>query len=335
MSKKTIVVTGGAGYIGSHTCKALYAAGYKVIVYDNFSTSNYSKFRAFRDSICDLYRDLDITNLTDLHNAFRLDKPDAVVHFAAKAYVGESVNYPTMYYQNNVQGTNNIASAMQAAGTKYIVFSSSCATYGVTKNPSSINERYSQKPINPYGRSKLMCEQILDDCDRAFGIKNVALRYFNAAGSDPTGELGENHTPETHLIPNVLNAMINDGTVEVYGNKYNTTDGTCVRDYVHVCDLATAHVKALEYLFKENKSNQFNIGTGTGKSVNEIITLAQTVTGKKALVKICPPRAGDPPILVANATKARLVLDWKAQYTVAQMIEHAYNYLKVKNLEDK
>lgn len=333
MSNK-IVVTGGAGFIGSHTCKALKAAGYSVIIYDNFSTSNYRRFLEVKDEICDLYRTVDLTRYPELKSCLLGDKPDAVIHFAASAYVGESVAYPTKYYHNNIISTNNLASAMVAAGTKYIVFSSSCATYGIPKNASSISERNSQNPVNPYGRTKLVCEQLLDDCDKAHGIKNIALRYFNAAGSDPSGLLGEDHDPETHLIPNVINALVNDGTIEVYGNSYATTDGTCVRDYIHVNDLADAHIKALEHLFKTNKSNQFNIGTGKGSSVLEIIELAKKITNKDALVKISAARAGDPPILVANATKAQSVLGWSPKFTVAGMITHAYNYHINKQSKD-
>lgn len=331
---KTVVVTGGAGFIGSHTCKLLKDTGYEVIIYDNFSTSSFSKFEEIENLICDRYRIIDLTNASALETVLKLDNPDAIVHFAAKAYVGESVNNPADYYHTNVTGTNNLIKAMNSAGTKLIVFSSSCATYGVPKNAQYINESTIQRPINPYGQTKLVCEHMLLSASTAYNIKSVSLRYFNAAGSDVTGVLGENHDPEPHLIPNVIKALINNTDINVFGDTYKTHDGTCVRDYVHVEDLATAHLKALEYLFAGNATNQFNIGTGTGHSIKEIIKIAEQITQKTTTVNMSAMRPGDPPILVGNASKAKQVLQWSPQYAVADMIKHAYNYLNKTQSRD-
>ena len=306
---KTVLVTGGAGYIGSHTCKMLSQCGYIPVVYDNliYGHKEAVKWGPFEEG--------DILDTDRLTQVFRQYNPDAVVHFAAFGYVGESVVDPGKYYTNNVTGTINLLEVMRKVGCEKIVFSSTCATFGVPES-LPITEATAQNPINPYGWSKLMIEQILADYDTAYGIKHVALRYFNAAGADSDGETGEDHTPETHLIPIVLDAASGKREkIVVYGEDYPTADGTAVRDYIHVMDLADAHVRSLEMLQETGVSDQFNLGSETGTSVKEIIDITESVCALNVPYEYGPRRDGDPPVLVANAAKAKRVLGWEPRYS--------------------
>jgi UDP-glucose-4-epimerase GalE len=310
----TILVTGGAGYVGSHACKALAAAGHTPVTYDNLSRGHREFAR---------WGPLEIGDIADaakLDSAFARHRIDAVMHFAALAYVGESVEQPALYYRNNVGGTLELLEAMRRAGVKLLVFSSTCSTYGVPER-MPITEDLPQQPINPYGMSKLVVERVLRDYEPAYGLRSVALRYFNAAGCDPDGEVGEEHDPETHLIPRVL--MAADGMlphVDVFGTDYPTPDGTCLRDYIHVADLADGHVRALAYLQRGGASTAINLGTGRAFSVREVIAAAERVTGRRIPVHEGPRRAGDPPVLVADATRARLVLGFAPGFTEIEPI---------------
>lgn len=306
---KSILVTGGAGYIGSHTCKMLAGRGYTPVSYDNLIYGHESavKWGPFQKG--------DILDRKKLSEIFHLYKPSAVIHFAAFAYVGESVKDPGKYYRNNVAGTISLLEAMRQCGCNKIIFSSTCATFG-EPDKLPITESACQKPINPYGKSKLMIEQILKDYDTAYGIKHVALRYFNAAGADPDLEIGEDHTPETHLIPLVIDAALGRReNIEVYGTDYATPDGTAVRDYIHVTDLADAHAKSLQFLENKGESNQFNLGTGSGTSVQEIIDKVSQISGEKVPVIYGKRREGDPPALVAGRAKAHEKLNWVPIYS--------------------
>lgn len=305
---KRILVMGGAGYIGSHTVRNLLDNGYEVVVADNL-------FYGHREAI-DSRAKFAHANLLEplsMHNLFNTYKVDAVIHFAAFAYVGESMNEPEKYYYNNVVGTLNLLRTMTAYGVKKIVFSSTCATYG-EPHYTPIDENHPQEPINPYGRSKLMIEQIFADYERAYGLQHISLRYFNAAGCSADGKIGESHTPETHLIPLVLKAIKGERQdIKVFGTDYDTPDGTCIRDYIHVEDLALAHRQALEKLGAY--SGCINLGTGVGTSVKEIIVAAEDVSGMKCPVEYAPRRAGDPARLFANNSKAKEILGWEPRYT--------------------
>jgi UDP-arabinose 4-epimerase len=306
--KGNILVTGGAGYIGSHTCKALKQAGYQPVTFDNMV---YGHEWAVKWG--PLVKG-DILDGEVLDTVFKKYQPQAVLHFAAFAYVGESVADPEKYYRNNVMGTLSLLSAMRRAKCKNIVFSSTCATYGVP-NELPLRENHPQKPINPYGWTKLMMEQTLSDFDTAYAVRYAALRYFNAAGADPDCEIGEEHDPETHLIPLVIQATQGRrGHVEIFGTDYDTPDGTCIRDYIHVADLAVAHIQALEYLQDKDESLVVNLGTGNGQTVREVIRAVEKVSGKTTPVKEGPRRPGDPPGLYAYADKAYKLLGWKPQY---------------------
>ncbi len=300
----TILVTGGAGYIGSHACKALAARGYLPVTYDNLSTGHAGAVK---------WGPLEQGDLADRQ---RLDavlaqyRPEAVLHFAGSCYVGESIEHPEKYYRNNVVGTLVLLEAMLARAVDRIVFSSSCATYGVSQTVPIV-ETMAQSPINPYGRTKWMIEIMLRDFSAAHGLAWTALRYFNAAGADPDGEIGEDHDPETHLIPLALHAAAGTGpALTIFGDDYDTPDGTCIRDYVHVSDLADAHVLALAALLDGAESAAFNLGTGRGHSVREVIDAVERVTGRKVPFKIGPRRPGDPAVLVADATLAQSALGW-------------------------
>ena len=302
--KRNVLVTGGAGYIGSHTVRELIRNGNNVVVCDDLSNGHESMVAGIE------YVNGDIGNY-DLIKKILVDKKiDVVVHFAAYACVGESVSDPKKYYANNVVNGMSLLDAIVDSGVKKIVFSSSCATYGIPlKVP--INETEKQLPINPYGWTKLMFEQIMKDYDNAYGLKSVCLRYFNAAGADVVGDIGEKHDPETHVIPLLLQtAMGLRDSFSVFGTDYDTKDGSCVRDYVHVTDLADAHMKAIDHLFNKNKSDQFNLGTGDGVTVLELIDAVERITGIKLKIKKEGRRAGDPDELVADNTKARTVLGW-------------------------
>jgi UDP-arabinose 4-epimerase len=303
----TILVTGGAGYVGAHGCKALAAAGYLPVVYDNLV---YGQEQAVQ------WGPLERGDLADsqrLDAVFARHRPSAVMHFAAFAYVGESVADPGKYYRNNVGGTLSLIEAMVAHDVDKLVFSSTCATYG-EPDEVPIREDAPQRPINPYGKSKLMVEQILADFERAHGLRSVMLRYFNAAGASPGGEIGECHDPETHLIPLALDAVAGQGPgLTVFGDDYPTPDGTCIRDYIHVDDLAAAHVLAVEHLIAGGASRAFNLGTGKGISNREVIDSVAQVTGKAVPHRFGPRRPGDPPVLVSDAARARNELGWVPQ----------------------
>lgn len=304
---KNILVVGGAGYIGSHTVKHLGQQGYTCIVADNLV---YGHKEAVQSPFFEL---ADLQNPASLQAIFKKYRIDAVIHFAAYTYVGESVEDPRKYYHNNLVGTINLLDAMLDYGVKKIVFSSSCATYG---NPlyTPMDEAHPQKPINPYGQGKLMVETIFADYARAYGLRYMALRYFNAAGCSHDGDLGESHTPETHLIPLVLQAIRGEREcIKIFGTDYDTPDGTCQRDYIYVEDLALAHQLALEKL--DSLSGYINLGTGIKTSVKEIVSAAERVTGKPCPVQIAPRRPGDPAILFAAQGKAQQLLGWQPRYT--------------------
>jgi UDP-glucose-4-epimerase GalE len=315
-----ILVTGGAGYIGSHAVRLFLARGHDVWVYDNLSKGHRKAVPAERLIVADL------EELQRLDQALVEHRVEAVVHYAAWSYVGESVQDPAKYYRNNLVNTLGLMDCLRRHGVKRFVFSSTCATYGVPQKVP-ISEEEPQKPINPYGAGKLAVERALADFAAAYGWGYAALRYFNAAGASPDGALGEDHTPETHLIPIVLQAALGQRPhVEVYGTDYPTPDGTCVRDYVHVDDLAEAHLLALERL-EPGKGLCLNLGTGKGYSVREVIRTAEEATGKKVAVKEGPRRPGDPPVLVAAAERGQRELGWRPRYAeLRPIIETAWNW---------
>lgn len=328
-----ILVTGGAGYIGSHCVLSLLENGYEVVIFDNLSTGHIETVEKLKKYGHVDFVKGDLQNLSDIKSLFNLYKTDAVIHFAAFSQVGESVKNPQKYYMNNVCGTLNLLSAMLEAGVKKIVFSSTAATYGEPEY-IPIDEKHPQNPINPYGQTKLMIEKIMDDYDKAYGLKSVRLRYFNVAGADSQGRVGEWHEPETHLIPNILKSTFSGGqTFKMFGTDYDTKDGTCVRDYINVEDLAQAHLLALDYLNKGGETNYFNLGTNDGNTVKEVFSACEKVTEKNITVDICPRREGDPASLVADNTKAKSVLGWKAQNSLEYSIEKAYVWEKTLQKE--
>ncbi|MDB9315994.1 UDP-glucose 4-epimerase GalE [Spirulina sp. CS-785/01] len=320
----TILVTGGAGYIGSHAVSALQKAGYQVIILDNLVYGH----REIAETVLKAKLIVgDTNNRPLLDEIFANHTIDAVMHFAAYAYVGESVSHPDKYYRNNVVGTLTLLEAMEAAGVKNFVFSSTCATYGMPQT-EFLTEDHPQNPINPYGQSKLMVEKILADFDQAYNLRSVSFRYFNAAGADPSGQLGEDHDPETHLIPLTLFAALGKrDSISIFGTDYPTPDGTCIRDYIHVNDLATAHLLGLEYLLKGGETTKFNLGNGSGFSVREVIETAQNVTQKSFNVVECSRRPGDPSRLVGSSEKARNILGWQPQYSdLHTIMTHAWHW---------
>jgi UDP-glucose 4-epimerase len=329
-SKPTILVTGGAGYIGSHAVLALQQAGYGVVVLDNLV---YGHRELVEEALKVELVVGDTSDRSLLSQLFATHDIGAVMHFAAYAYVGESVSTPAKYYRNNVLGTLTLLEAMLDADIKKFVFSSTCATYGVPKTVP-IPEDHPQDPINPYGATKLMVERMLLDFDVAYDFRSVFFRYFNAAGADPEGRLGEDHDPETHLIPLVLQTALGKrDSVSVFGTDYPTPDGTCIRDYIHVTDLATAHVLGLEYLLNGGKTEVFNLGNGSGFSVKEVIETAEQVTGRKIKVVEGDRRPGDPPALVGSGEKARQVLGWQPQYAdLTQILTHAWNWHQKRHI---
>jgi UDP-glucose 4-epimerase len=318
----TVLVTGGAGYIGSHAVMALQKAGYRVVILDNLVYGHRDLVETVLKTELIEGSTLDKTLLADI---FRRYQVSAVMHFSAYAYVGESVTNPSKYYENNVVGTLSLLDAMVEAGIKNFVFSSTCATYGVPQE-MPITEGHPQNPINPYGATKLMVERILADYDKAYDLHSVCFRYFNAAGAHPSGQLGEDHNPETHLIPLVLQTALGKReAISIFGTDYPTPDGTCVRDYIHVCDLADAHILGLEYLLKGGESTVFNLGNGSGFSVREVINAAVRVTGKTIAVKEVERRPGDPPALVGSSDRARTILGWDPQYAdIDTILTHAW-----------
>jgi UDP-arabinose 4-epimerase len=313
-----VLVIGGAGYIGSHTARALKRAGHEVLVFDNLSTGHEFLAAGFELVKGDV---LDASALGRV-----LPRADAIMHFAAHAYVGESVENPRKYFRNNVEGGLSLLNAALEAGVKKIIFSSTCAVYGEpAKVP--IDEGSPRQPVNPYGVSKLFFERALEAYDLAYRLRFASLRYFNAAGADESGEIGELHDPETHLIPLALGAAAGMGPeLRVFGSDYPTADGTCIRDYIHVNDLASAHVKALEHLAAGKESFAVNVGTGRGHSVQEVISAVEKVTGKRVPCRIGPRRAGDPPALVANPAKAQALLQWKATRDLRDIVATAWNW---------
>ena len=317
-----VLVTGGAGYIGSHACKALARRGFEPITYDNLSRGNRwaVKWGPLEEG--------EIADVTRLRSILDRYQPVAMMHFAAFAYVGESIEQPLLYYKNNVDGSATLLRAIIETGAIPVVFSSTCATYGVPEK-IPIPEEHPQRPINPYGSSKLMVERMLADLGHAHGLRSIALRYFNAAGADPDGDIGEAHDPEPHLIPRVL-AAARDGTaVTVYGDDYETADGTCIRDYIHVTDIADAHVRALEYLLSGGSSCALNLANAQGYSVMDVIQVAQRVSGKTIRVEMAPRRPGDPPVLVGAADRARAMLGWAPTRSALDVqIADAWNWMQ-------
>jgi len=320
---ENVLVTGGAGYIGSHACKQLKKNGYNPIAYDNLS-------RGHREMV--KWGELVEGDILDTNKVFETLKKfniRSIMHFAAFAYVGESVTHPNLYYKNNVQGSLSLLEAAVQAGVEKFVFSSTCATYGMPEK-TPITEDLPQNPINPYGQTKLIVEKMLKDFSNAFLIKTLCLRYFNAAGADLDGEIGEHHEPETHLIPLTIQAALRDTEIQIFGNDYPTRDGTCIRDYIHVTDLAEAHVLALKYLSptKDNFSF-FNLGTTHGYSVKEIVQTTEEVCGVNIQQNIIERRPGDPAVLVANNDKAKRILGWSPQITdIKKIIESAVKWHK-------
>lgn len=319
--RNSILVTGGAGYIGSHTCKALAQSGFTPLSFDNLVYGNRwaVKWGPFIEG--------DLSDRKLLSSVFRKYRVTAVIHFAAYAYVGESMANPGKYFLNNVANTLHLLDAMNEAGVGHIVFSSSCAVYGYP-DTAQIREDHPLNPINPYGESKLFVERALHWYGVSHGTKYLSLRYFNAAGADPQGEIGEHHDPETHLIPLVIRAALGQiEHIEIYGTDYPTGDGTAIRDYIHVTDLATAHVLGLKYLLDGGKSTALNLGTEDGYSVRQVIDMAEKITGRRVPARETDRRPGDPPILVADAKRARRILSWLPQHSsLKSIVETAWNW---------
>lgn len=315
---QTVLVSGGAGYVGSHVCLRLAEAGFVPVVYDNLTNGweaavQWGEFE--QGDICDPAR---------LDEVFARHRPAAVLHFAALIEVGESVKFPDRFYQNNVAGTLSLIEAARRAGVDAMVFSSTCAIYGEPVR-LPMDETHPQAPINPYGRSKQMVEQMLADYDRHLGFRSVCLRYFNAAGADPEGRIGEKHEPETHAIPLAIEAAMGKRAgFKLFGEDYDTRDGTAVRDYIHVLDLADAHVLALKHLLDGGASDAFNLGTGAGTTVRELIATIEEVSGKPFPVEPAPRRAGDAPVLVADNRKAAEVLGWSPKYDLRDIVQTAW-----------
>jgi UDP-arabinose 4-epimerase len=322
VSRPTILVTGGAGYIGSHTCKALAAKGFEPVSYDNLSRGNRwaVKWGPLEEG--------DIADANRLSQVLNRYRPAAAIHFAAFAYVGESVEHPILYYQNNIAGSIALFREILRYRAIPIVFSSTCATYGIPQS-IPITEEHPQHPINPYGFTKFAVEGLLGDLGRAHGLPSMSLRYFNAAGADPDGEIGEAHDPEPHLIPRVLMAARDGTSIAVYGHDYETPDGTCVRDYIHVSDLADAHVRAVEYLFAGGTSSALNLANARGFSVLEVIEAAKQVTGKTISIQTAARRVGDPAVLVGSASRAHELLAWRPAHSDLDIqIAHAWNWMQ-------
>jgi len=315
-----ILVAGGAGYIGSHTCLDLYGKGFTPVVYDNLSNGHAEFVK---------WGPLEVGDIRDrrrLDDVLKTYEPQAIVHFAAAIEVGASVRDPGAYYDNNVAGTITLLRAAQAAGIDKFVFSSTCATYGV---PSSVpmDEAHAQIPINPYGRSKLIVEQILQELDRYQGFRSCILRYFNAAGADPEGRIGEWHSPETHAIPIAMDAALGRRPYfQIMGTDYNTRDGSCVRDFVHVLDLADAHTRAIEHLLNKGTSQALNLGTGHGTTVIELVEAVRTIVGRRFDVKYGPRREGDSPVLVADNALAKRMIGWSPRHDLRSIIGTAWNW---------
>jgi len=325
-----VLVTGGAGYIGSHMVKMLRRAGAEVVVFDNLSNGERAAV------VGGTFVRGDINDAAGVAAVFERFRIDAVMHFAALIQVGESMREPAKYYRTNFAGTLNVLDAMRAAAVRYFIFSSSAAIFGEPQY-TPIDEAHPAAPINPYGFSKWAVERVLAEYDRAYGIRSVSLRYFNAAGADPEGELGECHEPETHLIPLVLQAASGRcRSITIYGTDYPTVDGTCIRDYIHVDDLCQAHLKALEFLMRGERSAAYNLGNGLGFSVRQIIDAAERVTGRPIAVEMGPRRAGDPAVLVADSKRAIAELGWRPKYRELETIlRHAWAWERRRARDDK
>ncbi len=320
MTPRKILVTGGAGYIGSHTVRLLLKQGHDVTVVDNLS-------KGYRHNVpSDRLHELDLSNTSALTSLLKEKQCDAVIHFAAFIAVGESMREPARYFTNNVAGSLSLLDAMVQAGVKHVVFSSTAAVYG-NPHTSPILETFPIQAVNPYGESKVMVETLLGWFDQIHQLTSVCLRYFNASGADPEAALGEEHEPETHLIPLVIRAAKTGNPVTIFGDDYATADGTCIRDYVHVNDLAQAHILAVDYLLNGGASDRFNVGTGAGSSVLEIIRTVEEVTGKAVPYVFGPRRDGDPPALVASSQKLRDRLGWSPHYAdLRTIVSHAWNF---------
>jgi UDP-glucose-4-epimerase GalE len=316
-----ILVTGGAGYIGSHAAKALARAGFDPVVFDNLNNGHRwaVKWGPFVEG--------DLADGELLRNVMRKYGIQAVMHFAASAYVNESMSDPSLYFQNNVVNTLNLLAAQLATGVKHMVFSSTCATYGIPQTPL-IAEDHAQAPVNPYGDSKRFIERVLSWYEHAYGLHSVSLRYFNAAGADAEGDIGEFHDPETHLIPLVIQAALGIRQyIQIFGTDYPTPDGTAVRDYIHVTDLADAHVRALDFLLNGGTTTALNLGTGTGHSVRDVITAVEKASGRKVPYREAGRRPGDPPQLVADARKVKSLLGWTSKSsTLESIVETAWRW---------
>lgn len=325
-----ILITGGAGYIGSHTAiKFLSQKDCDVVIFDNLSTGHIETIDALKKIGNLKFVKGDLQNINDIEKLFSMYDIDAVIHFAAFSLVGESVTNPAKYYRNNSFGTLNLLETMVKHNCKKIVFSSTCATYGEPEY-TPIDEKHPQNPINPYGNSKLMIEKMMADFDKAYGLKSIKLRYFNVAGCDSKARIGEWHNPETHLIPNILKSTFNNSKkFKIFGDDYDTSDGTCIRDYVNVEDLANAHWLAYNYLKENNKSDVFNLGTEQGDSVKQVFDTAEKVLNRKINVEIVERRPGDPAKLYANANKAKTILKWHPEHTLEESISTAYAWEKV------
>ena len=325
-----ILVTGGAGYIGSHCVLELLKQGFDVVVFDNLSvghieTINTLQKQNLKGKFVD-YINGDLKNINDIKEVFKGHKIDAVVHFAAFSQVNESVKQPSKYYQNNVGGSINLLHEMINNNVKKIVFSSTASTYGEPQY-TPIDEKHSQAPINPYGKTKLAIEKIMDELDLSNEVKSVRLRYFNVIGADKDCLIGEWHEPETHLVPNILKSTFNKSqTFKIFGDDYDTKDGTCIRDYININDLIDAHILALNYLLQGGQTNYFNLGTNEGNSVKEIFDICEEVTQQKIPVEIVERREGDPAILIANNDKAKEILGWFPKRTLKDSIETAYKW---------
>jgi UDP-glucose 4-epimerase len=317
-----ILVTGAAGYIGSHTVFFLRKSGHDVVVVDNLS-------RGHRANVPEgLLRVIDLRETSKLAELMTQEKSEAVIHFAAYIAVGESTKAPELYFSNNVAGSASLFEAMQRAGVNKLVFSSTAAAYGIPK-VVPITEDQPSAPINPYGQSKVMVENMIETLDQYRGFRSIRLRYFNACGAEPEAGLGECHDPETHLLPLILDAVLTGNPVTLFGDDYDTPDGTCIRDYIHVSDLAEAHVSAVEYLLNGGQSNVFNVGTGSGHSVREVLTAVEQVTGKKVPFTTGPRREGDPPRLVANSTKLQTALNWHPRRAeLTKIVSDAWDFAR-------
>lgn len=324
---KNFLVTGGNGYIGSHMCKLLNQLGHNVFIIDNFSTSPKREMHSYGK-----FFNLDISAGEKVSEVLKENKIDCIFHFAALALVGESQEKPLFYYKENFSKTIELLNSCMSAGVKKFIFSSTCATFGVPET-ETISENNKQNPINTYGLTKLLMEMSMRDLAAKGMMDFVVFRYFNAAGCSPDGEIGENHDPETHLIPNIVKSHLagNEIKFQLNGNQYPTRDGSCIRDYIHVHDLAQAHYDGYLYLEKNNGFHDFNLGSESGHSVKEVIAAFENITGSNLSVNIAPPRPGDPPQLVSNSAKAKEVLNFKPIYTLEDSIKHTLNYFRKQN----